>query len=216
MVFQSLILFFNLIDTGFFPISGRRSGIELFAMGKETEGLIGQYLADYWFLALGLLLLIWANYFFYQRIYQRALLVQTETIKVNWLAAISSRLILATVMVIGARGGLNLIPLTVIDAGRQARAELVSMVINTQFNMIKSTQQNFLEEKNYFTSSTALFWFDPIKKVDVTFTPKVERNIVVIIVESSGKEYVGAYNKGKGYTPFLDSLYHNSEVFLHA
>jgi phosphoglycerol transferase MdoB-like AlkP superfamily enzyme len=216
MVFQSLLLFFNLIDTGFFPISGRRSGIELFAMEKETDGLIGQYLVDYWFLTLGLLLLIWANYFFYQRIYYRALLVQTETIKVNWIAAIGFRLILVTVMVIGARGGFNLIPLTVIDAGRQTRAELVSMVINTPFNMIKSTQQNFLEEKNYFNSSTALFWFDPIKKEDAIIPPKVKRNIVLIIVESLGKEYVGAYNKGKGYTPFLDSLYHHSEVFLHA
>jgi phosphoglycerol transferase MdoB-like AlkP superfamily enzyme len=216
MVSQSLILFFNLIDTGFFPISGRRSGIELFAMAKETNGLLAQYLADYWFLALGLLLLIWANYFFYHRIFKRALLDQTEIIKVNWLAAIGLRLILATVMVIGARGGFNLIPLTVIDAGRQTRAELVSMVINTPFNMIKSTQQNFLEEKNYFTSSTALLWFDPIKKEEVIVAPKVKRNIVILIVESLGKEYVGAYNKGKGYTPFLDSLYQHSEVFLHA
>ncbi|HCW07650.1 MAG TPA: sulfatase, partial [Cytophagales bacterium] len=43
----------------------------------------------------------------------------------------------------------------------------------------------------------------------IRFTPK---NVVILILESFSKEFVGAYNKNidggnyKGYTPFLDSL----------
>lgn len=35
------------------------------------------------------------------------------------------------------------------------------------------------------------------------------KNVVLIIMESVGKEYVGFYNNKKGYTPFLDSLMRN-------
>ena len=41
-------------------------------------------------------------------------------------------------------------------------------------------------------------------------------NVVVIIVESLGKEYMGAMNHHTGYTPFLDSLCRHSTVFTNA
>ena len=49
-----------------------------------------------------------------------------------------------------------------------------------------------------------------------------KKNVVVIIVESCGREYIGAYNKGldngryKGYTPFLDSLISKSLTFEYS
>jgi phosphoglycerol transferase MdoB-like AlkP superfamily enzyme len=216
MLGQTLILFFNLLDTGYFPIAGRRSGLEIFAMSKETDGLIGQYLVDYWYLALGLIVLILANYFTYKKIYQSALLVQTEIIKHKWLIAIATRFLLAAALLIGARGGFNLMPLSTFDAARQTRAELISLVVNTPFNMIISTQQKGLKEANYMPFNTALQWFNPIHKIQANNLVRTKRNIVVIVVESLGKEYVGAYNNGNGYTPFLDSLMQHSEVFLHA
>ena len=53
----------------------------------------------------------------------------------------------------------------------------------------------------------------------VAFTPK---NVVVLIVESFGREYIGALNKTlengqyKGYTPRIDSLIAQSVTFTHS
>lgn len=54
--------------------------------------------------------------------------------------------------------------------------------------------------------------YSPIRqlKTDSTFNQK---NVVFIILESFSKEYMGYFNKGKGYTPFLDSLMQHSLVF---
>jgi phosphoglycerol transferase MdoB-like AlkP superfamily enzyme len=41
-------------------------------------------------------------------------------------------------------------------------------------------------------------------------------NVVIIILESFSSEYIGAFNNGKGYTPFLDSLMKESLTFRHA
>ena len=41
-------------------------------------------------------------------------------------------------------------------------------------------------------------------------------NVVVLILESFGKEYIGAYNDYKGYTPFLDSLIAHSLTFRYS
>ena len=40
--------------------------------------------------------------------------------------------------------------------------------------------------------------------------------MVVLILESFGKEYIGAYNDYKGYTPFLDSLIAHSLTFRYS
>ena len=53
--------------------------------------------------------------------------------------------------------------------------------------------------------------FEPIHQPADSTTFK-KKNVVVIIIESFGREYIGAYNKHleggkyKGYTPFADSL----------
>lgn len=48
------------------------------------------------------------------------------------------------------------------------------------------------------------------------------KNVVVLIVESFGREYIGGFNRWlddghyKGYTPFVDSLMQHSTTFLYS
>lgn len=42
------------------------------------------------------------------------------------------------------------------------------------------------------------------------------KNVVLIILESFGKEYIGSLNSYEGYTPFLDSLIGKSMIFQNA
>ncbi|OYU94441.1 MAG: hypothetical protein CFE21_15650 [Bacteroidetes bacterium B1(2017)] len=209
---EFFFFFFNFMDTGYFAVAGKRSGIEIFAMGKEADGLVLQYLADYWYLLVSLLgvfgLSIWA----YLKTSIGVGSNQTEPIK--WLPEIGWRIVLAGAAFVGARGGFNLMPLNTFDAARQTQPELISLVVNTPFNMIISTQQTGLIEQEYMTKQEADKWFNPIQQHQ--YADSNRPNIVVLLIESLGKEYIGYYNNGKGYTPFLDSLMGHSSVYMHA
>jgi phosphoglycerol transferase MdoB-like AlkP superfamily enzyme len=212
---QFLFIFFNLIDVGLFPILGRRSGSEIMAMATETEGLVFQYLFGYWYLFVCLVILFYLNYFVYKKI-----VIQVNTLELktdSWPMAVLFRVSVLILVFIGGRGGLKLMPLNPFDAARNTRAELIPLVINTPFNMIISVQHAQLKPKKYFENEELLLSnFNPIKQVPHLSSDTLKRNIVLIIVESLGKEYVGFYNYGKGYTPFLDSIMQHSEVFMHA
>jgi phosphoglycerol transferase MdoB-like AlkP superfamily enzyme len=77
---------------------------------------------------------------------------------------------------------------------------------------MRTAKANVIEKVNYFSSEQELDQvFTPLRipKDTIPFKPQ---NIVIIILESFSKEFIGAYNKDldggnyKGYTPFLDSL----------
>src|SRR5205823_2107507 len=54
-----------------------------------------------------------------------------------------------------------------------------------------------------------------VHKASASFQRK-GKNVVIIIMESFGKEYIGGLNNNAGYTPFLDSLMKESLVFTDA
>ncbi len=205
-------LILNLIDTAYFPFSGKRSGIDLFEMHNEINGLAKAYLLDYWYLFLLLSALLYLLYKGYLLTYKKALTLAMGSVKPKLFERIVMGFVLAGIFFLGARGSIGLLPLNTFDAARQTRPELVPLVVNTPFNIIMSTQQSGLQKMNYFSDGKAQRYFNPVQTIaGDTCHP----NIVLIIVESLGKEYVGYYHK-PGYTPFLDSLMQNSTVFLRA
>lgn len=216
MLMQFVICFFNLLDTGYFPIAGRRSGIDVLGMINELDGVFYNYLGDYWYLIIALISLVFISYYSYKKTYLFALSLIENDKKELVFTAVFWRVSVLALSFIGARGGYNLLPLNPFDAARQTRAEFIPLVVNTPFNMIISTQQAGLKEKNYFEGGNERNWFEPIQQFGFDSLSVKPKNIVLIIVESLGKEYVGYYNQGRGYTPFLDSLMGHSEVFLHA
>ncbi|MCG9880451.1 MAG: LTA synthase family protein [Bacteroidia bacterium] len=211
---QLLFIFFNLVDTGFYAISGRRSGVELLDMTKETNGLVTRYLIDYWYLFLLLCMFVWVNYIWYKKI-NKGLLKEYDLSSSLWKDA-GIRLVFLFLIFIGARGGLNLLPLNPFDAARQTQASLIPLVINTPFNMIISTQQKGLEQKSFMDEKLCEDVYPIYKQVKENKELIQPRNIMLIIVESLGKEYIGFYNNHDTYTPFLDSLMQHSEVYMHA
>ena len=70
-----------------------------------------------------------------------------------------------------------------------------------------------LELYNYFNKKVKQYLFS------YSFTQKTKikkQNIIFLIMESYSKEFVGFYNNGEGYTPFLDSLMQHSQCFTNA
>lgn len=206
---NGIALLLNLIDSGYYQFSGKRSGVELLGMQKDITDQSIQYLKDYWHLALlvagsiGILIRVYPKY---------------PPDKPNAKTSLAFEGILflvgTAVLILGARGSLGLKPLNTLDAARLTQPGLAALTLNTPFQFIMTVQQTGVSEKNYMPAkeASALFDFNHLP-AEAKLTHK---NIVLIIVESLGKEYVGFYNNGKGYTPFLDSLSQYSTVYQNA
>ena len=194
---------------GYFQFSGKRSGAELLSLQKDISDQSTQYIQDYWYLALLFIGSIWLL----ARVYPK----YPSTERKNQPSLLIDILIMlagAALCFLGARGSTGLKPLNTLDAVRLTQPGLAALVSNTPFQLIMTIQQTGVTEKHYMSNqeASALIRFE---HCDTTAQP-TRRNIVLIIVESLGKEYVGFYNNGKGYTPFLDSLSQYCTVYDHA
>ena len=113
-----------------------------------------------------------------------------------------------------ARGGIQLKPIKPINAGEVFQSLNSALVLNTPFYLIHTFNKNELEKISEFSKSEINSAFNTTKHYNKNSIGDL--NVVIIIVESLSKEFVGHYNNGKGYTPFLDNLMKNSLVFENA
>ncbi|MCU0423481.1 MAG: sulfatase-like hydrolase/transferase [Bacteroidia bacterium] len=209
MMASTLILLLNLIDVGYFDISGKRSGFELIAMQGNGSPSVLTYILDYWHLLLTLIGLMAFSFRFYPRLStaQQSVYIYKPAIE----------LVIMVVVIaftfIGARGSFGLKPLHSMDAPKLTLPQLSPLTLNTPFQFLISINQKGLSDFNYLDDAKA----EEIAGVIRTATGNRKfKHVVLIIVESLGKEYVGYYNQNKGYTPFLDSLFNNSKVYHQA
>ncbi len=214
LIINSVAVLINLADSQYFKFSGKRSGIEVLALKDDFIPMLGSYMADFWFVPFLVAIFVWIMLFFYKKTY----FSQAKEFNRNG-KFIALELVVMLLgfglSLIGVRGGLQMVPISSFDAARQTRAELAPLVINTPFQLIVSSQQGRLKEQHYFSDEVAKKYFNPIV-IPNTAKDATKPNMVLIIVESLGKEYIGYYNHGKGYTPFLDSLMKHSRVYQHA
>lgn len=210
ILINGIAIFFNLVDTNYYSFIGRRSGIEILTMKNEMKGMLAiNYLFDYFLTFLLFVFFIWLIF----RLYKMTKVNQPNSgnIIVQYIIA----LVIIALSITGARGGFKLIPLNTFDAARLNGPESIALTTNTPFQIITSIQQRGLSEKKYFDENVSKKYFNPIKNGFQINETKTKTNVVLIIVESLGKEYMGYYNNAKGYTPFLDSLAQHSTVYNH-
>ena len=128
-------------------------------------------------------------------------------------------LLTGTLGVIGIRGGFQLRPITIIDAGKYACAKNVSLVLNTPFSIIKSFGHTGLQETGYFDDEVSMIAIYNPEHYPVggdTSTAFRPLNVVVLIMESFSTEYIGSLNgidDGISYTPCLDSIIQQGLAF---
>jgi phosphoglycerol transferase MdoB-like AlkP superfamily enzyme len=202
----------NVIDVEYFKFTSKRTGTELFTTQNDIGALWADYVKDYWYLALLLPVAAWSMWKLYPD------MSRYDEIKYSikrYLQHTLLFLLFAGVWVISARGGFYLKPIRPFDATRFVQAELIPLTINTPFQMM-ATVGNKTAEVPQWLNNEDLNKNAPYVKQYSNNLPFNQKNVVVIILESFGKEYVGFFNGGNGYTPFLDSLCHNSYVFVNA
>lgn len=217
---NTFFVFANCVDLVFFRFVRKRMTADIFdfiAIGDDTKNVFPSLLRDYWYVILICLAMVWLMMYLYTRI-QVPLAQNLNGPKSQALYALTGTLIMLLstgAAVIGARGGIQYKPLRMIAAARTTAAENIPLVANTTFSMLSTIGKEKLEEANYFSEEELSKHYSSVHQND-TSQPMQPLNVVLIILESFSKEYIGYYNDDKRFTPFFDSLITQSVSFAHA
>ena len=225
IIVNGLAFAINLADSVYFRYTMRRTTstvFDEFSSEGNLGSIIGTEFLSHWYLVLLFALIMWLLWKFYA----------TPNLNVKVLnkwkyngACLLSLLLFTPFCIAGMRGGFATAvrPITISNAMQYtARPTDAPLVLNTPFSLLRTIDTNVFVVPNYFDSA---------EEMEAVYTPihipsdslqMEKKNVVVLIVESFGREYIGALNKTledgkyKGYTPCVDSLISKSTTFNHS
>ena len=227
LIINGVALAINLADSVYFQYTMRRTTTTVFSEFSNEGNLgsiIGTEFIHHWYLVLlfmGVMWLLWRLY---------------ATPKKHHALNLASLILIVPLCVAGIRGGFTTAvrPITISNANQYTqRPTDAALVLNTPFSLIRTIGKNVFTIPAYFENEADMeAVYSPVHhpisprlsrdsriSSDSSFTRK---NIVVLIVESFGREYIGALNKDleggkyKGYTPYVDSLINKSTTFRYS
>lgn len=212
----------NGMDFVYYRFIGKRATADVFQTFSNESNIpkmFFRFLADYWPATLFTILLWIFMVYMYARVKPEKP-QQKGRIGRFILSLLMIPLVIG--LVIGAaRGGYrhSTRPITISNAGRYVKnTEDVAVVLNTPFSLLRTYGKKPLAQYEFFDNDKLQQLYNPhyIPSGKKAFIPE---NVVVIILESFAREYIGALNPGleggtyMGYTPFIDSLIHESLTF---
>ena len=225
IIVNGLAFAINLADSVYFRYTMRRTTstvFDEFSSEGNLGSIIGTEFLSHWYLVLLFVLIMWLLWKFYVT---PSLNVKTlNKWKYNG-ACLLSLIIFTPFCIAGMRGGFATAvrPITISNAMQYTeRPTDAPLVLNTPFSLLRTIDTNVFVVPNYFDSA---------EEMEAVYTPihipsdslqMEKKNVVVLIIESFGREYIGALNKTledgkyKGYTPCVDSLINKSTTFSHS
>lgn len=221
LVTNTVGIVLNLVDFAYYKFTLKRTTGTVFSQFSNEDNkftLFTDFLVDYWYLLFILIGLV----LFLNLLYNRIQVLAPRSFNTGRYLAHGGALILIVLFcIIGVRGGWrhSTRPITLNNAGDYVdRPEQMYIVLNTPFSIIRTLDAVDLKQKEYYSEDELSDIYNPIHEPDTVgaFKPL---NVVLLIIESLGKEHIGALNKDldngsyKGYTPFLDSLIGESYTF---
>ncbi len=216
LIINSLLLATNITDTKFFDFEHKRLTSDIFSsvwLGEDFRTLLPKFIKDYWYLILIWVLMCFGLYKLYPKLAYKKSITEKVKLKGLFLQTGIFILLMGIGLILG-RGGVQLKPLRVIHAAEYTSAKNIPLILNTPFTIMKTVGVKSFHVYKYYDKEKLDSIYSPIVKYDDSEIKHA--NVVIIILESFSKEYIGALNKGSGYTPFLDSLMENSLVFTRA
>lgn len=215
IVVNGIILASNFADCEYFKFVNKRTTADILPyifLSDDLVTMMPRFIRDFWYLFMIWFTAIFALWYFYPKQVKPG-----GGEQIPWFTYIYQGLfsiLLLGIFLIGFRG-VRLKPLRIIDAARYTETRNIPLVVNTPFTILKTVGMKQLTEKNYFSEDEIKSLFNTVKNYSSNedFSPQ---NVVLIIMESFSKEYVGALSGKEGYTPFLDSLVQHSLVFQNA
>ena len=215
----------NMMDSVYFQYTGRRSTVTVFTEfaneGNITSILFIEF-ARHWYLVLAFVALV----FILWRCYTKPRLEVYRFGSHYYISQAVALLVMAPLAIVGIRGSVTAgtRPITISNANEFVNRPVeASVVLNTPFSMIRSIGKKAFVTPDYMTPQQMEATYSPVHLDPVTDALSHKgKNVVILIVESMGKEYIGSLNPDleggqyKGYMPFIDSLIAQSLTFKYS
>ncbi|MBR6283185.1 MAG: sulfatase-like hydrolase/transferase [Muribaculaceae bacterium] len=225
VVVNGLAIAINLCDAVYFPFTLRRTTSTVFGeFGREGNlvAIFGTEALRHWELVLAfaaMVALLW-------RLYLMPRLNRHRLVWWHYTLAMLASLVVAVPLTVAAmRGGFTTAvrPITVSNAAQYvSRPTDAALVLNTPFSLLRTLGKDVFRVPNYYATEQELeAIYTPLHAPADTAAMR-RRNVVVLIVESFGREYIGALNRDlegghyQGYTPCIDTLIARSVTFTHS
>ena len=223
VIVNSLALAINLIDACYFRFTMRRTTTTVFSEFANEQNLGSIFFTE----ALNHLYLVFLFAFVAWGLYRLARYSSLRHDSLRWwhydVAMLLSLAFAAPFVVAGIRGGFATAvrPITISNANQYVNRPIeAALVLNTPFSLYRTIGKDVFSVPDYFASEQELeAYYSPVHRPASGIMEK--KNVVVLIVESFGREYIGALNpclddsQYKGYTPCIDSLIARSITFSH-
>ncbi len=234
VVINGLALFINLCDAVYFRYTMRRTTTTIFSEFSNEGNLATIFFKEainHFYLVFVFGFIVWALFHFYRFTHLR----QHQYVWWQYnIAMLLSLLFAAPFTVAGIRGGFTTAvrPITISNANQYAKhpAE-AALVLNTPFSLYRTIGKDVFVVPDYFKPEDLEAIYSPVHHPDPSLSSDSSissdssmsrKNVIILIVESFGREYIGALNRSlengryKGYTPFVDSLIARSVTFKYS
>ena len=211
---NGLAIVVNCVDMVYMQFTDRRTTITFFTEFQNDNNLAHIFFTSalqYWYVTLfGLAMLALMVLLTRRRI-------QTDDSRRPAMYYCSESALFALsvyLIVIGIRGGFGAFtrPITLSNALQYTNhPNETNIVLNTPFALMRSSEGQVFPTLHYFEEEELEKIMSPIHQPSANRVLQ-KKNVVVFILESFSKEYIGYFNHDldngtyRGYTPFLDSL----------
>ena len=232
LVCNGICIVANLTDCVYFKYTTRRTTATVFSEFKNENNLgsiFGVEVINHWYLVLLGIALMAGLWYAYRmpkgeapseasRPYRLKPMLKYYCMHLLCLA------VFVPFCVAGMRGGFTTAvrPITISNANQYVDRPLeAAIVLNTPFSIIRTIDKPAFVVPGYYTDKQLDAIYSPVHSPSDSLV-KRRKNVVVIIIESFGREYIGGFNKWleggkyKGYTPFTDSLMQHSATYLYS
>ena len=237
VITNSVFIAINIADSVYFQYTGRRTTMSVFNEFSNENNMLsimGAEFIRHWYLVLFALLLFYALHKLYIMPKGNIFFPNWKKLSQYYAIHFACFLLYIPLTICGMRGGATTAvrPITISNANQYVnRPSEAAVILNTPFSLIRTLGKKTFVNPQYFASKELDKIYSPKHNVkaakgeeaDSTYSKYIGslkgHNVVVLIVESFGREYIGKYNekleggKYKGYTPFMDSLYEKSLSF---
>lgn len=225
-IYQKIVKYIYFISNGFaiamngmdfvyYRFINKRATADVFGTFEHESNLpklFFRFLIDYWPATLLTFCLWFLMVYLYNKVNTKK---PSPANKVVYYSINVLMIPLVIALVIGAaRGGYkhSTRPITISNAARYVdNPRDVAIVLNTPFSFFRTFNKKALVKYKFFDDEKLTKIYNPHYYPDKTKSFN-DLNVVVIILESFAREYIGSYNHNleggtyTGYTPFIDSL----------
>ena len=240
-VINAVCIVMNLGDAVYFKYTGHRTTASVFSEFSNEGNLMKVFAAEtvsHWYLFLTGMAMIVIVFFLSRKI----LLPFTSEVstsevstpggmshgnkirKMERIRRVALLLFFLPLCIFGIRGGIGraVRPITLSNANQfVAHPVEAAVVLNTPFSLLRSIGKSVFADPGYFTESEMNAVFSPVHCEQPDTVRR--KNVVIIILESFGKDYVGELdfigperNQYEILTPFIDFLSNVSLTFRNS